>query len=261
MSELPGDSKSLPAQKVIDKTQWVKFNVGGCMLETTRKTVDKLQSSFLDLLLDNEIQEITNPLPEGVFRIDRDPEVFQILLNYGRYGRITGVPDHVTLEFVLQEVEFYKMSHHVRDAVLNFFEQKRKGPNGIRVESVSITETTFKRKHKHHNSYGILGGGATISCYSSIPGGGTCYADVSSLFQYEKPHSKCKLYGTSVLSTYQELNNKVVIYYSGCAHSRECVFLNQVRVGVLSQQSTRGVAECKHVMYLFTFMYLLIDYC
>ena len=192
MSELPGDSKSLPAQKVIDKTQWVKFNVGGCMLETTRKTVDKLQSSFLDLLLDNEIQEITNPLPEGVFRIDRDPEVFQILLNYGRYGRITGVPDHVTLEFVLQEVEFYKMSHHVKDAVLNFFEQKRKGPNGIRVESVSITETTFKRKHKHHNSYGILGGGATISCYSSIPGGGTCYADVSSLFQYEKPHSKCK---------------------------------------------------------------------
>ena len=58
--------------------------------------------------LDNEIQEVINPLPEGVYRIDRDPEVFQILLNYGRYGRITGVPDHVTEDFVLQEVEFYK---------------------------------------------------------------------------------------------------------------------------------------------------------
>ena len=193
-AELPGDSKNYPAQKIIDKTQWVKFNVGGYSLETTRKTVDKLQSAFLDLLLDNEILNDAKEAPtDGVYRIDRDPEVFHILLNCGRYGRIVGVPEHISEEFILQEIEFYKMGHHVSDAVLKYFEHKRRGPTGIRVERISITETEFKRKHKHHNSYGILGGGSAISCYSGVPGGGTCYADVSHLMLYEKPHSKCKL--------------------------------------------------------------------
>eukprot|EP00058_Branchiostoma_floridae_P022230 XP_002607720.1 hypothetical protein BRAFLDRAFT_82833 [Branchiostoma floridae] len=59
---------------------WVRLNVGGTMFETTRTTLARLNSQFLDRLLAEDSG--FSPPADGVYRIDRDPEVFRVLLNF-----------------------------------------------------------------------------------------------------------------------------------------------------------------------------------
>ncbi|XP_072047188.1 uncharacterized protein [Amphiura filiformis] len=184
--ELPTDTDHLPAEELIDKNRWLKFNVGGVMLETTRDTIDRLQSPFLSLLLDPDSEDVEPP-PDGIYRIDRNPEAFQILLDYARYGRIVGNPETLGEEFLLEEIEYYKMDRSVVKCVTDYFDEKKKAPNagGIEVEKISITEMSLNKEYKHHNSYGITHT-TNIACYTSVPGGkGVCQTDVQSLFLYE----------------------------------------------------------------------------
>ena len=57
---------------------WLKLNVGGEMLETTRETLTKLPDSRLA-----EMVNSTNKLCD-VLRLDLDPEYFRPLLNWLR---------------------------------------------------------------------------------------------------------------------------------------------------------------------------------
>ncbi len=191
--ELPTDTDHLPAEELIDKNRWLKFNVGGVMLETTRDTIDRLQSPFLSLLLDPDSEDVEPP-PDGIYRIDRNPEAFQILLDYARYGKIVGNPENLGEEFLIEEVEYYKMDRSVVKCVTDYFDDKKKAPNagGIEVEKISITEMSLNKEYKHHNSYGITHT-TNISCFTSVPGGkGVCQQDVQNLFLYETAYLRCK---------------------------------------------------------------------
>ncbi|XP_038063340.1 uncharacterized protein LOC119734032 [Patiria miniata] len=190
--ELPAYSKHYPAENIIDKTQWVKLNLGGTMLETTRASLERLKSEFLSLLLDPDDEDVctgSHAPSDGIYRIDRDADALRVLLNYGRYGQVVAVPEHITEAFLLSEIRFYRMHAEVERAVREFFEAKRLGPNSVRVETVTITEMAMDKGRLHHNVYDVIRG-SNICCYTKVPRSGTCYRDVGHLFVYEMPHSK-----------------------------------------------------------------------
>lgn len=191
--ELAAETDHLPAEELIDKNRWLKFNVGGVMLETTRDTIDQFKSPFLALLLDTDSDDVEPP-PDGIYRIDRNPEAFQMLLDWARYGEIVGKPEDLGEEFLLDEIAYYKMDRDVIKCITDYFDEKRKAPNagGIEVEKISIREMSLNRQYKHHNSYGITNT-TNIACYTSVPGGkGICQVDVQPLFLYETAYLRCK---------------------------------------------------------------------
>ena len=56
---------------------WIKLNVGGEMLETTRETLTKFPDSRL-------AEMINTSKKDDVLRLDRDPEYFRPVLNWLR---------------------------------------------------------------------------------------------------------------------------------------------------------------------------------
>ncbi|KAJ8027975.1 BTB/POZ domain-containing protein KCTD17 [Holothuria leucospilota] len=190
--ELPNDSVQLPAADLVDKFEWLKFNVGGELLETTRASIDKLKSEFFALLLDSDMYETPAHEAGGaVYRIDRDPDVLKVFFNYGRYGKVVAIPDHVSETFLLEEGSFYKIDEKILQDIRNFFVERRKGPSNVHLERVSITEMAMDKRLMHHNVYGIIRE-TEIFCYTNIPGHGACHADVGTYFLLEKPRDKCK---------------------------------------------------------------------
>lgn len=190
--ELPADSVQLPAADIVDKYQWIKFNVGGVPLETTRASVDALKSEFLALLLDSNTEDVNERVNDGaVYRIDRDPEALRVFFNYGRYGKVVAIPDHLSKTFLEEEGKFYKLDDKVLRDLNHYFEEKSKGPSSVQLERVSITEMAMDKYLMHHNVYGILRG-TNIMCFTKVPKEGSCHKDVTSKFLFETPRPKCK---------------------------------------------------------------------
>ncbi|XP_078577964.1 BTB/POZ domain-containing protein KCTD17-like [Branchiostoma floridae x Branchiostoma japonicum] len=96
------------------ESDWVRLNVGGTMFETTRTTLARLKSQFLDRLL-AEDSGFSRPA-DGVYKIDRDPEVFRVLLNFGRHGQFL-LNSHVTAAMLEADADFYILGQYVRLAI------------------------------------------------------------------------------------------------------------------------------------------------
>lgn len=108
----------------IDK---ITLNVGGVYFETNRKTLLKT-SEFFDNLLSNE---------EDVYFVDRDPYAFQIILNFLRQGVLYLVTeDPVTIDFLLTESQFYKLSQLQTDLMQR------------RLRSAEIASEVHTKQHK-----------------------------------------------------------------------------------------------------------------
>ncbi|XP_063956390.1 uncharacterized protein LOC135154288 isoform X2 [Lytechinus pictus] len=188
VNESPAESVQLPAEYLVDGDEWMKFNVGGTMLETMRANIDKLRSSFFAQLLDRGIGDDHAPI-DVIYRIDRDPQALQVFFNYGRYGKIVSVPEHISESFLLHEHKFYGMQNTIANAVRTYFVERSKGPMSIQLERVTITELAMDKKYLHHNVYGIIRG-TQLCCFTNVLGKGVCYKDVGRFFIYEKPHEK-----------------------------------------------------------------------
>jgi hypothetical protein len=81
----------------------VVLNVGGSIFTTTRATLAKFV--FLDTLLSTDVGVVK--LDNVVF-IDRDPDLFAILLRYARTSQFVFDPPW-TLDVILSEARFYQM--------------------------------------------------------------------------------------------------------------------------------------------------------
>ncbi|XP_078583751.1 BTB/POZ domain-containing protein KCTD17-like [Branchiostoma floridae x Branchiostoma japonicum] len=93
---------------------WVRLIVGGTMFETTRTSLARLNSQFLDRLLAEDSG--FSPPADGVYRIDRDPEVFRVLLNFARNGRFLLSPQ-VTSDMLSAAAEFYMLRQGALEAI------------------------------------------------------------------------------------------------------------------------------------------------
>ncbi|KAH7707989.1 BTB/POZ domain-containing protein KCTD17 [Aphelenchoides avenae] len=85
---------------------WIRINVGGKVFQTSKQTISREPGSFLARLA-GEDQEIPSQKDEsGAILIDRDPEYFQVILNFLRTGRLV-LPANILVEQLMEEADFY----------------------------------------------------------------------------------------------------------------------------------------------------------
>ncbi|KAH7713932.1 BTB/POZ domain-containing protein KCTD17 [Aphelenchoides avenae] len=85
---------------------WARLNVGGKVFQTSTQTLSRDSDSFLARLVsDNQSIPIEKD-GDGAILIDRNPEYFQIVLDYLRTGRLT-LSENVNFEQLMEEIDFY----------------------------------------------------------------------------------------------------------------------------------------------------------
>jgi hypothetical protein len=114
------DPTRLPCDK-----KWITLNIGGKYFTTTRVTLSKAQNSFLHKLSSKSLdpKELESDCDErGAYLIDRDPNYFQIVLNYLRHGKLIMTKGLIE-EGVLEEAEFYNITDLIKITKQRIFER------------------------------------------------------------------------------------------------------------------------------------------
>lgn len=83
----------------------VVLNVGGKRFETLIDTLRKYPSTMLGAMFSSSFIMAT-PDEKGEYFFDRDPKVFQVILNFYRHGKII-VPQNMCPEMVKEELDFF----------------------------------------------------------------------------------------------------------------------------------------------------------
>lgn len=99
----------------MDKNKEIVYlNVGGTKFATSKQTLISVENTFFTSLLSHDLNDLIPALKdhEGCFFIDRDPDLFKVILNYLRSGQLN--VDNVNLDTLLHEAEFYGIVPLVR---------------------------------------------------------------------------------------------------------------------------------------------------
>jgi len=91
-------------------TEIINLNVGGRRFSTSRQTLTAVQDTFFTGLLSGRIQTLKDE--QGAIFIDRDPELFRLILNYLRNRSLAF--DDVNFKDLRHEAEFYGISPLVK---------------------------------------------------------------------------------------------------------------------------------------------------
>ncbi|CAF3551021.1 unnamed protein product [Adineta steineri] len=116
------------------KRDWVLLNVGGKHFMTTRSTLSK-EESFLGRLCQYEPDLKTDVDDKGAYLIDRDPNYFNVVLNYLRHGKLI-LETNLVEEGVLEEAEFYNIRPLIELVKEKIRERDRRKFNDCRTSRV-----------------------------------------------------------------------------------------------------------------------------
>jgi len=87
----------------------VVLNVGGKRFETLIDTLQKFPDTMLGAMFSPRGMSMAVPDESGEYFFDRDPKLFDIVLNFYRHGKII-VPSNRSYEMVKEELEFFGIS-------------------------------------------------------------------------------------------------------------------------------------------------------
>jgi len=109
-SLLPPDSSSAPALKALSTqaNKVVRLNVGGRLFVTSLLTLNAAGSSAISQLLEQQVTRPGSVLQDeaGVLFIDRDPDLFTVVLNYLRTGKLILEGSKATEAQIIDELSF-----------------------------------------------------------------------------------------------------------------------------------------------------------
>ncbi|KAL5255272.1 hypothetical protein ACHWQZ_G014617 [Mnemiopsis leidyi] len=88
----------------------VKLNVGGRLFTTSRTTLIWINDTFFTGLLSNRIPSVLDE--NGAFFIDRDPDLFSVILNFLRTKNVN--MDGVNMTALLHEAEYFGITPLIR---------------------------------------------------------------------------------------------------------------------------------------------------
>lgn len=99
---------------MLDK-KWINLNVGGTLFMSNRSTLTRgtPPNSPLHRISTNSTNVIFDRDEKGAYIIDRDPQYFQVILNYLRTRKLI-IPPNVAEEAILLEAEFFNIPELVR---------------------------------------------------------------------------------------------------------------------------------------------------
>ncbi|RWS17877.1 hypothetical protein B4U79_07457 [Dinothrombium tinctorium] len=89
----------------------ISLNVGGIKFLTSRQTLNSIGDTFFTSLLSGRIPSFKDE--SGAIFIDRDPNLFAVILNYLRTRQLI-VGDHSNIDAIKHEAEFYGISPLVK---------------------------------------------------------------------------------------------------------------------------------------------------
>ena len=92
-------------------TERVKLNVGGYKYETCSATINQYTGSMLEILISGRFKIDCDD--NGYIFIDRDGEIFKIILNSMRYGKLIIPFDFSDYDLLANEVNYYRLPFEV----------------------------------------------------------------------------------------------------------------------------------------------------
>jgi hypothetical protein len=88
----------------------VVLNVGGRHFETFRNTLLKYPQTLLGTMFSERNEKLAKAQdPNGEYFFDRDPDLFPVILNFYRTGKVS-IPPHVSREAVIAELDYFQVS-------------------------------------------------------------------------------------------------------------------------------------------------------
>ncbi|CAH1797334.1 unnamed protein product [Owenia fusiformis] len=162
MSQEKMDTEKTPNN--LKNNNWVKLNIGGQLFETSRSTLDRLDSAYFNRLLDH--QSGFDQPPDGIYKIDRDPDSFRVFLNFARYNRI----ECLQPELLLEDAQFYLMGQNVLNSIQEYIDSTQHSSKAAVQNTILMRHPVFSKasdikdsnkldrdllKYCHHNKIGI----------------------------------------------------------------------------------------------------------
>lgn len=98
-----------------DQSEIISLNVGGQRFSTTRHTLQSISDTFFTVLLSGRIPSYKDST--GAIFIDRDPELFSIILNYLRTHQLFNIRED-NVDALKHEAQFYGISPMMKQLAL-----------------------------------------------------------------------------------------------------------------------------------------------
>ena len=95
-----------------DRSDRVRFNVGGKEITTTRNLINQQPDSMLSTIISDTWNKSNSDSDDKPIFIDRSGDIFHYVLEYLRYGSIF-LPTSIPTEMFTRELEYYLLKYDV----------------------------------------------------------------------------------------------------------------------------------------------------
>lgn len=134
----------------------IKFNCSGQIFEISKDSIMKLPNSMLAARITSKMDE-TVTVRSGSYFLDRDPEIFTLILDYYRYGELY-IPYNIPYAKVIADVLFYGLDIDDKDISVQNMNEKWKNNNSVilkieRIADYIINSSWFSNKISNSLSF------------------------------------------------------------------------------------------------------------
>ena len=136
-----------------DRSDRVRFNVGGKEITTTRNLINQQPDSMLSTIISDTWNKSNSDSDDKPIFIDRSGDIFHYVLEYLRYGSIF-LPTSIPTEMFTRELEYYLLKYDVltiTDGDQRFAAQKKEH-DALKKKYADIQKKLWTAKQEIENT-------------------------------------------------------------------------------------------------------------